>query len=204
VVAFDLSAYGETVASLLDPHERGQRLAPLAPSCPLECVELRRLRESGAAELFAGAGIIDSRFAECVRSALFLYFSALEDSHVISQGIDTPTGSFLHGVMHRQEPDFGNAKYWFRRAGDHEVSATLRDAALNHLRTAAAESAAIQHLYRQIEERVAWDPMWFVDQCEDAVRGSARTLEPILGELQRIEWQLLFDYCYRRAADTGR
>jgi hypothetical protein len=41
----------------------------------------------------------------------------LDRSHTISQSIETPTGSFWHGILHRREGDFSNSKYWFRRAG---------------------------------------------------------------------------------------
>ncbi|MEZ5365882.1 MAG: hypothetical protein R2748_27005 [Bryobacterales bacterium] len=49
-----------------------------------------------------------------------------------------------------------------------------------------------------IERNKRWDAMWFVDACERGVREGG-ALESDLLELQRLEWQLLFDYCYRRA-----
>lgn len=49
-------------------------------------------------------------------AALWLLAGDLEKSHAISQSLETPLGSFWHGVMHRREGDYGNAKYWFRRS----------------------------------------------------------------------------------------
>ena len=56
-----------------------------------------------------------------LRSSLFLLAGDLERSHRISQDIEDADGSFLHGIMHRREGDYSNAKYWFRRVGDHPV-----------------------------------------------------------------------------------
>ena len=52
-----------------------------------------------------------------LQAAIWLYVDDLERSHAVSQGINTEEGSFWHGIMHRREGDFSNAKYWFRRAG---------------------------------------------------------------------------------------
>ncbi len=40
-----------------------------------------------------------------------------EKSHDIAQDIKTPTGSWIHAFLHREEGDLGNAGYWYRRAG---------------------------------------------------------------------------------------
>jgi len=40
-----------------------------------------------------------------------------EAAHGIAQDIETPTGSWLHALMHLIEGDPGNARYWFVEAG---------------------------------------------------------------------------------------
>jgi hypothetical protein len=52
-----------------------------------------------------------------LQAAIWLYVDDLERSHRISQTLETPAGAFWHGIMHRREGDFSNAKYWFREAG---------------------------------------------------------------------------------------
>lgn len=195
----DLKTYGGEFESILAAHDGGNRLIPLAPAKPLRAAGLKRLRRITNAELFGEKPIVAEDFAECVRSVLFLYFSDLEQSHTISQNIPTATGSFLHGIMHRQEPDFSNSKYWFRRVGDHEVSVPLREGSLELLAGKQSHgSQAASDLHRQIAGLANWDPFWFVDQCEAAGGGDA-DLEQCLLEIQRLEWQLLFDYCYHQA-----
>ena len=103
--------------------------------------------------------------------------------------------------MHRQEPDFSNSKYWFRQVGGHDVFPELRAAALEVL--SDAPDAAGARLSGEIERREKWDPFWFVDECQAVYQAQAGDLEQRLMEIQRLEWQLLFDYCYRRAVDTG-
>lgn len=40
-----------------------------------------------------------------------------EEAHNIAQEIHTPTGSWIHALLHLIEGDVGNAGYWFRKAG---------------------------------------------------------------------------------------
>jgi hypothetical protein len=127
---------------------------------------------------FAHAGIADREMAECSLAGLWLVHDFLDESHAISQGVETPTGAYWHGVMHRREGDFSNAKYWFRRAGNHEVLAEL--------------SACVPQL------NGAFDPIAFVDACQAAIRSGGKDAD-FCRRVQQSEWELLFDFCYRRA-----
>lgn len=188
---FDLGHYSEAVYAILSPLEEGRRRMPLAPKAPQSGEGLDLLRRTPSGALFEGDTPASGDFAECVRSALYLYYSALDESHTISQNIPSAAGSFLHGIMHRQEPDYSNAKYWFRRVGEHELYPTLREDALRL-------SLKSETVRAEIAQRPKWDPMWFVDACERGA-GAGGAQERDLEELQRLEWSLLFDYCYRRA-----
>src|SRR5262245_62055271 len=121
---FDAGAYGSQVESILALDGAGQRLMPLASGHCSSKEALARLKQASAAQLFP-----DASAPEAALSGLYLYFSCLDESHGISQGISTTEGSFWHGIMHRQEPDAGNSSYWFRRVGTHPVFPALRQAA---------------------------------------------------------------------------
>jgi hypothetical protein len=70
---------------------------------------------------------------EPLKSALHLWNDNLNRAHEIAQEIGTATGSYLHGLMHRREPDYGNSRYWFRRVGEHPHFPGVRLAALELL-----------------------------------------------------------------------
>ena len=63
--------------------------------------------------------------AACCLAGVWLLHDYLDESHTISQRIDTPSGSFWHGIMHRREGDFSNAKYWFRPLRPRDKTAYL-------------------------------------------------------------------------------
>lgn len=145
-----------------------------------------RLQSLDLDTAFAPQKLADRDMALACHSGLWLLHNFLDESHKISQQIETPTGSFWHGVMHRREGDFSNAKYWFRRVGDHPVYANL---------AAAAHEIAPDNFPHPSN----WDPCDFVDRCEWAVRGRSADAET-LGRVCRREWELLFDFSYKMAA----
>jgi hypothetical protein len=171
---FDTGKYGTRVAEVLALDGGGERLMPLASGTCSSSAARQLLKAVSARELFP-----DARAPEAALAGLYLYFSCLDESHEISQSIETPDGSFWHGIMHRQEPDAGNAGYWFRRVGKHAIFPDLR-------RAAEASGYATGP---------AWDPFAFIDACEDARRHPGSDRELLLQKVQRAEWQLLFNHC---------
>lgn len=171
---------------------REELLPQLTVGAPLRVYEAALAQPIDS--LFAPAKIIDRDFAQACRAGLWLYFDFFDESHAISQDLETPEGSYWHAILHRREPDYGNAKYWFRRVGRHPAFEPLREAAIE-LTRAAGIPAGSDFL---VEQRT-WDPFAFVDLCEAACQGKAD--EMLCRKIQRREWDLLFDYCYRRAVE---
>lgn len=170
--------YGTEVERILNLDGGGNRPMPLAP-CATTSPEARAaLSHIAAFRLFPGA-----RAAEAAMSGLFLYFSCLDEAHRIAQDISGQEGSYWHAIMHRQEPDPGNAAYWFRSLGRHAIFPALRE-----------EASAVG-----FQSGAEWDPFRFIDYFEAARRRSGSEEERIAMQVQLSEWQLLFDYCARGA-----
>jgi len=100
--SFDLSAYAPAVQALLaEP-----RLAPLGPGRANRAA--RPLLEALDDRMFEPQAVRDRDLAAACRAALWLHHDFLDESHMISQGIETAEGSYWHALMHRREPDHSN------------------------------------------------------------------------------------------------
>lgn len=154
--------------------------------------------EPNAAQPIAAQPIVDRRAAACCRAGLWLAGDFLDESHAISQSIETPSGSYWHGLMHRREPDPDNAKYWFRRVRHHPIFESLAAAARSATLTAAATAGIAAGPAAFLATQTVWDPSRFVDLCE-RFRDAGDSGERLCREIAWIEWRLLFDYCHRQA-----
>ncbi len=189
--SFQPNAYGGCVASLLEGARcnelgpgspDGSRRAALAALTPQSIAGERKLKDRGPAQA-------------CI-SALWLRHDFLDESHHISQDLDTRDGSYWHAIMHRREPDYGNSKYWFRRVGKHRVFGPLNALARSLARQSGAGKATTQ-----LAEQSDWDPFHFVDLCQQAGSGPPE-LGALCMKIQQAEWELLFDDCFRRAVEA--
>jgi hypothetical protein len=172
---FDPAKYGPSIEDLL-------RRAPLNPLDAGKADATIRPALASLSDETIGSIVRDRDMAAACRAGLWLRFNYLDESHKISQDIDTPEGSFWHGILHRREGDFDNAKYWFRRVGMHPVFGPLQQEA-GEFAAAGGKS---------------WDPFKFVDLCAEAIRYPDKGAA-FCQQIQQREWELLFDYCWQHA-----
>ena len=159
------------------------------PKEPTDYELVIRLRETDDARLFDGAPLLPGALVGLVRTGLFYYHNALDDSHKQAARDEGDTAAYWHGMVHRREGDFENARYWMRRAGEQP--------AFQEMQSRASDGSP--HMARQPN----WDPSLFIHLCEQYKYGEAEYRKEI-GHLQRVEFAVMFDYVWRQCVATPK
>lgn len=63
-----------------------------------------------------GARAIMGRMDSLARAIRHLELGQWEEAHVLVQEDESPLACWVHGIVHLQEGDLDNARYWYRRA----------------------------------------------------------------------------------------
>jgi len=174
--------------ALLKPFLSTQEPPALGPS-PRANVQPLAVLNRQLDQAINQAGLTGPR-AELVRAAVLLWHDYLDEAHTIAQDIERIDGSYVHAILHRREPDYSNARYWFRRVGQHPCFAELakRSSALLKARGDA-------ELEQRLLPRGQWDAFAFVDACEAAAgRPTDAAHGDLLREIQRMEFEILLDH----------
>ena len=114
---------------------------------------------------FAAEKGLSSDGALRLRAATLLYHDHHDPAHDIVQDLSDADGALIHAILHRREPDYWNAKYWFRRVDMHPVYLSL-GRRLRDRPVAEGQEA----LARRLTLPGAFDPFAFVDACEQEER----------------------------------
>ena len=138
----------------------------------------RAVRDAGKDDLIPAGNVdfITEADLALVRGLLLYGIDDLPPAHAVFQEDHTGVGSYTHGMLHRREGDFDNARYWFRRAGKLGFFSDLHGAA----------SRVSANMGRQ----VSWDPYLLTGLCEQASRGD-EVLRDECRALVRAEWECL-------------
>ena len=135
-----------------------------------------------------------------LRAGLFQWHDFLDESHQLSQSIEGEgedrLGDYWHAIMHRREPDYSNAKYWFRQIGRQQIYRPLQkeaDATLANLSDAEAS-----RWRDRLQPGSKWDPFAFVDLCQECAADETTDLAYAARRMQYVEMSLLMDMTCRQ------
>ena len=181
-----MSRYPDYLQRLL-LHER--TLDEPLPTEPTDYELVIRLREADNAKILGGADLLPGAPVGLLRAGLFYYHNDLPDAHKEAQKDEGDLAAYWHGMVHRREGDFENARYWMRRAGEQPVFQEMQGRA----------SDGAPHMGRQGN----WDPYLFIHLCEQYKYGEHEYRKEI-GHLQKVEFAVMFDYVWRQCVATAR
>jgi hypothetical protein len=132
--------------------------------------------------------------AHAMLAALWLWHDGLSECHKIVQQSSadmTSTFAFWHAIMHRREGDFPNSKHWYSRAASHPVLAIQVHLTGSNPNPTLADNSILRVIAG------GWNPNALVDLVESVHRHPDDPRHILAVRLQKLEWQLLFDYCAR-------
>lgn len=135
---------------------------------------------AGRFDAWSGAASLTPSVAQHLRAAAYLHHDHADPAHDIVQDLSDADSALIHGILHRREPDFWNAKYWFRQAENHPVFKNLTQR-VNNLDAARDQSALVERL--TLSGSV--DPHAFVEAIEAVHRCAAQ--DPKVRFLRQIQ-----------------
>ena len=152
---------------------------------------IRRDSLTTAIETAVSSLTTDHRNKCCVESGLLLLWDFLDDSHEISQtmeGKGSPrTADYWHGIMHRREPDAGNASYWFRRVGPHPAFDHLGTQLIAWMSELKASPEMLQLAESRLLKSKSLDPFALIELSTGALRNPGSVADQTLRMVQYLE-----------------
>ncbi len=128
---------------------------------------------------------------KCVEAGILLHHDFLDESHAVSQtleGVGSPaTADYWHGIMHRREPDAGNASYWFRRVGSHPALLSLGQNLIAWLSELQVAEAVLRLAETVLSKRTALDPYCLIELSQSALKNPGSDADLTVKHIQNLE-----------------
>jgi hypothetical protein len=174
-----------------------RRLVPDAPGLPVVGELLGLLRHDQLVP-----GLRSQSEVMSVRAGLYLIHDYVDDAHQLAQAADdvgsNTTASYWHAIVHRREPDYDNARYWFRRIASHAVFDLIARDVSEFWNDSEFRSRL--SCDRLLDSHGRWDAMAFVDLCQECGKDWSDRAQAA-ARLQEIEMRRLLEYTCQVAQD---
>lgn len=134
---------------------------------------------------------ISSAERKCITSGILLLWDFLDESHEISQtmeGRGSPrTADYWHGIMHRREPDAGNAAYWFRRVGSHPAFESLAANLIGSMQEIGASEDECKLATQKLISNGSLAPFSLIELSTQALRKQGQVEDSVFRRVQYLE-----------------
>jgi hypothetical protein len=173
--------YSSVVDGIVSDSSLLHNLRPTGLANPIAAIRIRGATDE---EIATGRERVNKNVFPLVRCGLLYAVDAIEEAYRIVHPLPGDTSAYWQGMIHRRLCDFENARHLFRRAGPLPIFAELHHSAARVSPDMAKQSS--------------WDPYLFVGLCEQERFGATQHRNSLV-KLQRIEFDALFDYVWRKS-----
>lgn len=192
---FGATIYPSALKRLVDDAPQ----APLDSGVPNESARAA-LDSLKPADLFAPRPVSDPQAAQACMAGLWLLHGFLERARQAILGVATPEGIYWQALLLRREGNIDACRAAFESLSAHPVYATLGWAARAYAETAGISEGPLAAL----RQETSWNPTAFAQACPALLKAPADEVssQASLGlavRIQKLEWDMLFDHCYRKA-----
>ncbi len=156
----------------------------LLPAQPGHFASIQSIRDASDDDLVGAPSPAEPAALVLVRAALFYAHDAIDEAHRLAQDGKDDAASYLHGMIHRREGDFDNARYWFRRTGALGFFADLH--------------RVVARLSPDMAKQTTWDPYLFTGLCEQDKFGDDSHRAELLA-MQRCEFDAFLQSVWHKA-----
>lgn len=126
-----------------------------------------------------------------IEAGILLLHNFDTHAHTIVQGFEgvgrLRTADYWHGIMHRREPDPGNAAWWFRRVSGHPSATVLGRNLQQWLQDIGASAEILQEALQLLKADHGIDAQRMIDLAGKALREPRSTSAVTLRLVQYLE-----------------
>ena len=126
---------------------------------------------------------------ELLTATALLYHDNHDPAHNRVEDRGDRDACLIHALLHRREPDYWNAAYWFRRVSGHPIYATATPAVIQ-----AAQTPEARSVLERLTLSGNLDPLALVQECERMAKRPDTQAIAYLRQVQHLEFAALVEH----------